>query len=189
MAQSRSAQAPGYSRYSRAPTALLAVVLGLVCVMLVPGVRADAVEASATPSLQSLMAERLALMPAVAAAKLRSGQPVLDPAREAAVIAEARATALRVGLVPETVEALFVAQMAAARVIQTRLVEAWSLPGAMVPEAPDLTTTIRPTLSQLTPAIVAAAADVARGLAPATLEDMLTSSEGGMLDEDRKSVV
>lgn len=189
MAQSRSAQAPGYSRPSRAPTAVLAVVLGLVCVIVAPGIRAAAVEASATPSLQGLMAERLALMPAVAAAKFRSGQPVLDPAREAAVLAEARAAALRVGLVPETVEALFVAQMAAARAIQTRLVKAWSVPGAAVPEASDLATTIRPALSRLTPAIVAAAADVARGLAPATLEGMLTSSEGGMLDDSARAAL
>jgi len=148
---------------------------------------ADNTEPKAQATLYSLMAERLALMPAVAAAKFRSGQPILDPAREAAVIAEARAAALRVGLIPDTVEALFVAQMNAARAIQSRLIDSWSTPGSHqsdtpVPDAPDLAATIRPALSRLTPDIVAAAVDVARGHAPAGLDAFQMSDGAVALD-------
>jgi cyclohexadienyl dehydratase len=112
--------------------------------------------------LIELMERRLELMPQVAAYKWHNRQPVQDPAREAVVVAEARTEALRHGLVPETVERLFVVQMEAARAVQSWWLDAWAAGRAEPPPAPDLAGAVRPALSALGGQIVAAAAETAR---------------------------
>jgi len=84
---------------------------------------------TATPvdALLSATAERLALMPRVAAAKHRAGQPIEVPSQEARVLEAARkevhaaAAALGVAAPPdEAITAFFQAQMDAAKSIQLR---------------------------------------------------------------------
>jgi chorismate mutase len=65
-----------------------------------------------------LVARRLMLMPAVAAAKRASGLAVVDPGREAEVESRAVARAAAAGLAPEPYRALVRAQIMAARAVQ-----------------------------------------------------------------------
>lgn len=113
--------------------------------------------------LLELMNQRLLLMPQVAAHKWHHRQPVEDPAREAVVVAEAREQALRQGLVPETVERLFLVQIDAAKAIQAYWIAEWQAGRATPPKAPDLEGVIRPELSRIGAAIILAAAQTARG--------------------------
>jgi cyclohexadienyl dehydratase len=114
--------------------------------------------ARAAEDLFALMGERLALMQSVAAYKWHQRQPIEDPEREAVVVAEAGAQALRFTLVPETVESLFRAQIEAAKAVQAYWFEEWRAGRADPPPAPDLAGSVRPELSRLGAAIVAAAA-------------------------------
>jgi cyclohexadienyl dehydratase len=117
---------------------------------------------AATPApgddLVALLARRLALMPQVAAHKWRHDQPIEDPEREAVVIAESADLALRHGLVPETVVQLFGAQIDAAKAVQSYWIGEWRAGRAEPPPAADLAAEIRPELSRLGEAIIAAAA-------------------------------
>lgn len=65
-----------------------------------------------------LAARRLMLMPHVAAAKRAAGLPIVDPAREAAVVASAVARARDAGLDAGAAERLARAQIGAARAVQ-----------------------------------------------------------------------
>lgn len=116
---------------------------------------------AAREAVVDLIAARLELMPAVAAAKWRQGQPIEDPAREAVVMADALAAAARHGLDGEPVGRLFRVQMAAARAVQAYWLEAWASGRAQPPEDADLAGDIRPRLSGLGESIVSAAARAA----------------------------
>jgi cyclohexadienyl dehydratase len=113
-------------------------------------------------ALLALVDLRLALMPAVAAAKEAAGLAVADPAQEARVLEAARERAAARGLAPAAVQALFEAQIAAARAVQRDFL---ATPPAHRPPVPavDLQTTVRPALATLSLAIVERAADVAAG--------------------------
>jgi cyclohexadienyl dehydratase len=74
-------------------------------------------------------AERLALMPPVAAAKRRAPRAVEDPAQEARMLAAGRAAVIQAaasrGVPPpanEAIDALFRAQMEAAKAVERRAV-------------------------------------------------------------------
>ncbi len=116
--------------------------------------------ASDLDALLALIDLRLAFMPAVATAKAARGRPVEDAAQEARVRAAVAAEAVRHGLAPETAEALFGAQIEAARAIEHATL---ALPPAARPPAPplDLEGEARPALAALSAAIVARAAAVA----------------------------
>ncbi len=73
---------------------------------------------AAEASLVGRIRRRLALMPAVAAAKRAHGLPIEDRAREAAVERDAVARAAAVGLDPESFVAFLRAEIAAAKAIQ-----------------------------------------------------------------------
>jgi cyclohexadienyl dehydratase len=73
---------------------------------------------AAVARVTDLLARRLMLMPAVAAAKRASGLAVVDPAREAEVESRAVARAASAGLSPEPYRALVRAQIKAARAVQ-----------------------------------------------------------------------
>ena len=103
--------------------------------------------------LLDLLARRLAVMPYVAAWKVEHGEPIEDPPREAAVIAAAQEAARSHGLDPDSVAALFRAQIELAKAVQRR-----SPPVAARLSLPD---ELRPLLTQLGERIVAALADVA----------------------------
>jgi cyclohexadienyl dehydratase len=103
---------------------------------------------------------RLALMPAVAAAKEARGLPITDPSQEARVLAGACADARAYGVDAGTIETLFRAQMAAARAVQRRARTTRPRPHEPL-EALDLARDLRPALAALSTTIVARAADVA----------------------------
>src|SRR5262249_11535344 len=115
--------------------------------------------ASDMDALLAFIDLRLALMPAVAAAKATTGRPVADPAQEARVLAAVRERAGQRGADPERIVALFRAQLAAARAIQEASL---ATPAAARPAVPavDLET-VRPALARLSDTIVDRAADVA----------------------------
>jgi cyclohexadienyl dehydratase len=99
----------------------------------------------------ALADERLALMPAVAAAKWPRHLPLADPAREQAVIADAAGRATALGLAPEAVAGYFRVQIALAVRAQQRLYERWAAAGFdAAANAPDLAADLRPRLDRLT---------------------------------------
>jgi len=114
------------------------------------------------PGLLALMEQRLELMPLVAAYKWHHQLPVEDPEREAVVVAESAEDALRYGLVPATIARLFEVQIEAAKAIQAYWIAEWRAGRAVPPVAPDLAGRIRPELSRIGAAIVAAAAQTRR---------------------------
>jgi len=111
-------------------------------------------------ALVSLIDLRLALMPAVAAAKETAGLPVEDPAQEDRVIARVRTRARARDLTPESVEALFRAQLAAARAVQEAYLAQAPADRPAVPTL-DLQREARPALTAISDAVVERAGDLA----------------------------
>jgi cyclohexadienyl dehydratase len=107
-------------------------------------------------ALYALMQERLSLMPAVAAHKWRSGEPIEDLDRERVVLAAAIADGLHFGITRASSTRLFEAQIAAAKAVQGHAFEAWQ-GGAPLPPADDLVAVLRPRLSALGERILAGA--------------------------------
>lgn len=66
------------------------------------------------------LARRMALAREIRVVKQRAGQPVLDPAREAAVVARAAARAREVGLPEDEIRALYWKVIAVARGVQVK---------------------------------------------------------------------
>jgi chorismate mutase len=121
-------------------------------------------------SLPNLITARLLLAREVAAAKLYSGAPVHDPAREAAILEDLVAQGRARGLDPVEVQTFFSAQIAASRRVQEELIAAWRA-GEARPDHPplDLRTELRPRLDALTPHFLEAlSAARAATLAPDT---------------------
>jgi chorismate mutase-like protein len=112
-----------------------------------------AVLPSAVPGL---VAERLRLAHDVAWAKFQAGAPILDPEREAALLASLVARANDRGLDPVWVETFFAAQIAASRQVQAEWHAAWREDAAARPAtAPlDLRAQIRPRLDRVTAALL-----------------------------------
>ena len=105
----------------------------------------------------NLADERLALMPAVAAAKWPRHLPVSDPAREAVVTHSAGEHARQVGLKPAPVEQFLVLQIRLAKSVEERLFARWDATGDDFPgKSPDLTQELRPQLDRLADASIAA---------------------------------
>ena len=69
-------------------------------------------------ALMDAIAQRMALAKAIRVVKQRAGQPVLDPAREAAVVSRASARAREAGLPEDEIRALYWKLMAVARRVQ-----------------------------------------------------------------------
>jgi chorismate mutase len=70
-------------------------------------------------AIMAAIARRMELARAVRAVKARAGQPVLDPAREAAVVTRASARAREAGLPEDDVRALYWKIIAMSRKAQT----------------------------------------------------------------------
>ncbi|MCB1683163.1 MAG: transporter substrate-binding domain-containing protein [Pseudomonadales bacterium] len=119
------------------------------------GVQAEL--SSTADRLYQLVDARLALMEAVASHKWQAGDPIEDPAREARVVHAGVADGLRQGFVPATSAALFEAQIAAAKSIQSYWFARWQS-GERPRPADDLATIIRPELLRLGEQIMVAAA-------------------------------
>ncbi len=149
----------------RFPTQLAARLL-----LAVSGVLACQAASAATPTGRPLLDDeqllgaalgvadqRLALMPAVAAAKWPKHLPVSDPAREAVVVHSAGERATRIGLPRSAVEQLLVVQIGFARTAEDRLFAHWDASGYdFEGTAPDLTAELRPQLDRLADAAIEA---------------------------------
>jgi cyclohexadienyl dehydratase len=104
-----------------------------------------------------LISQRLALMKDVAAYKWANGLAIEDLPREAVVLAAAKRSGLVYSLTVASVEALFVAQINAAKEIQRHWFEQWQQ-GVRAPTAPNLAGSLRPRLLELGDQILVAAA-------------------------------
>ncbi|APR76179.1 Cyclohexadienyl dehydratase [Minicystis rosea] len=120
-------------------------------------------------AILSATAERLALMPLVAAAKQRAGQAVEDPAQEARVIEAARALVVRAAAdrgvrAPraELVDAFFRAQMDAAKAVQRRV------PASTGP-AFSLEDDLRPAIARITARLASLIVRLPRGITAASI--------------------
>lgn len=118
--------------------------------------------AAPTPSADGLAqvvqlaAQRTLVSDQVAASKLGTGQPVTDPAREAVVIADARAQAGRLGIDPEWVARVVQDQIAASTQVQNDLLKQWAEhPESKPTERPDLAK-VRPEITRISNDLVAA---------------------------------
>ena len=131
--------------------------------------------------------ERLAMMPAVAAAKWARGQPIADPGREAIVIDAARERAAATGLEPDSVARLFELQIRLARAAQESLVTRWQQGTMRVPDdAPSsLAANLRPRLDRLTDAVISALYLAAPTLAAPDAEPRLARLAAGHLPDSR----
>ncbi len=105
----------------------------------------------------ALADERLALMPAVAAAKWPRHLPVTDEAREAAVVKSVGERARASGLEAGPVERLFMLQIRIARSVQEQLYRQWDSSGfAYAGERLDLGSELRPRLDGISAALIEA---------------------------------
>lgn len=77
----------------------------------------DEIEAVDATLIEAI-ARRMSLAKEIRVVKQRAGQPVLDPAREAAVVARASAQARAAGLPEDEIRALYWRLMALARRVQ-----------------------------------------------------------------------
>ena len=137
---------------------------------------------TATPlgALLSAVAERLALMPLVAAAKRRSGKPVEDTAQEARVIEGAREVVRRAaaerGVAPprtEVLDAFFRAQVEAAKVVQR------CAPSAAMAPAFSLDDDLRPAIARITARMAFLLVRLPPGLAPAAVAEQARDELAG----------
>ena len=144
----------------RAPLAAVALAaLGSFCTL---------IRAAGTPAAEPLLEpdalvgrvltladERLALMPAVAAAKWPRHQPVADEAREAAVVSSVGERARVSGLEAGPVERLFALQIRLARSVQERLYRQWDASGFTYDGGNlDLSGELRPRLDRISAAMI-----------------------------------
>ena len=119
----------------------------VLALLFVPGLDAATCDAR---QVLDLVQQRLALMPAVAHYKVAHSLAVEDVAREALVLASAQRNALRHGLIPVSIEPFMMAQMAAARGIQRRVIAQQAADaGREAVPVPDLVRDIRPRLLAL----------------------------------------
>ncbi|NRQ34735.1 gamma subclass chorismate mutase AroQ [Nonomuraea sp. NN258] len=99
--------------------------------------------------------ERLLLADAVAAAKLGTGKPITDAARERELLDAVAALSARIGLSPELGTRFFRAQIEAGKAVQRGLHARWRSYGERPPgRRPDLAGEIRPRLDRLTPRLL-----------------------------------
>jgi chorismate mutase len=105
--------------------------------------------------LVSLAVQRIDTADEVAAAKFGTSQPIDDPAREHQELDEVTAAALKLGVDPGETARFFQDQIEANKVVQRGLYGLWSEHPERRPSTkPDLTTTVRPQLDQLTTQIM-----------------------------------
>ncbi len=111
--------------------------------------------------LVRLSAQRLLLTDQVAAAKLRTGAPVDDPARESQVLEAAAAEAAALGDDPAAARRLLTGQFAAARLVERALLAGWAADPASAPDAAPPLSRLRATLDGIDVRLVSAWHDTA----------------------------
>lgn len=142
------------------PASLRLVTIALLVAVAGTALKATAAtrpETELAAGLYELIDRRLELMRDVAAHKWRHGLPIENRQREAVVLAAAGADGLRFGLRPRSTEALFLAQIDAAKAVQAHWFDVWRENGAPGPAA-DLNSVVRPRLIELGERILRAAA-------------------------------
>ncbi|MET9315537.1 chorismate mutase [Kribbella sp. NPDC003505] len=123
----------------------------------VPVVRLGGVQQTAPTfdGLSELVAQRILIGDDVAASKYFSGKPVDDPVREQQILEAVRASAVRLGIDPDSTAAFFRAQIEASKVVQRGLLAYWAAhPGKAPTTGPDLNV-IRERLDTLTTQLLA----------------------------------
>jgi cyclohexadienyl dehydratase len=111
---------------------LLPAILSLLLCSVSCGLRAQPVlvdDSTAITALAQTIADRLMVMPEVAAGKWNQRLPLVDSAREMAVIDAAAAQAQAIGLSDVAVRELMAAQIRIARAVQQQLHDEWRLRG------------------------------------------------------------
>jgi cyclohexadienyl dehydratase len=139
---------PG-SRILAAATSYLFLLVAAVAVAQQPPAHFLSQDDAAARILE-LASQRLAVMPAVAAAKWQTAAPIFDPPRETAVIQRAQDLATPMGLSPEPVGRLFELQARLAREVQTHLHEQWKANGFSHSDPVPTLAQLRPRLDDLT---------------------------------------
>jgi chorismate mutase-like protein len=105
----------------------------------------------AEAQLAALIDARLALVLEVARFKWNTGGAIEDPQREQALLASMRERATATGVSPSRVEAFFLAQIEAAKLLQRELFARWSREDReQFPGIEDLATSIRPGIDAVT---------------------------------------
>ena len=101
-------------------------------------------------ALTELVIQRILVGDDVAASKYFSGKPVDDPVREQQIVDSVRASAVQLGIDPDSTEAFFRAQIEASKVVQRGLLAYWAAhPDKAPTSGPDLNV-IREKLDALT---------------------------------------
>jgi cyclohexadienyl dehydratase len=126
-------------------------------------------------------AERLALMPAIAAYKWKHGLPVLDAAREQNLLASIAAQAAARGLDPGSTQALFRVQMQLAREVQAREVARLRRRDPSEVRVRDLDKELRPQVERSTGRLIDELAAAQPTLERAPLRERYTEAAARML--------
>lgn len=131
----------------------LALCAALTLTLTPPAARADSDDTALT-NLISLVSQRLALAEPVARWKWANHQAITDAPREAALLTDVAKRAAAAQLDPEFARAFFQDQIDASKEVQNALFAAWRSTQPPEGAAPDLVTTIRPQLDQLTKSMI-----------------------------------
>ncbi|MET9268190.1 chorismate mutase [Kribbella sp. NPDC003557] len=137
--------------------AVAATTLGTSALLMPPADAAPAVQlggvhepAPTFGGLTELVVQRILVGDDVAASKYFSGKPVDDPVREQQILDSVRASAVQLGIDPDSTAAFFRAQIEASKVVQRGLLAYWAAhPGKAPTTGPDLNV-IREELDALT---------------------------------------
>ncbi|WP_202873811.1 gamma subclass chorismate mutase AroQ [Kribbella speibonae] len=106
-------------------------------------------------ALTELVIQRILVGDDVAASKYFSGKPVDDPVREQQILDSVRASAVQLGIDPDSTAAFFRAQIEASKVVQRGLLAYWAAhPDKAPTSGPDLNV-IREKLDALTTQLLA----------------------------------
>ncbi|HEY2000587.1 chorismate mutase [Paraburkholderia sp.] len=115
---------------------------------------------TALTNLISLVSQRLNLAEPVARWKWAHHQAITDAPREAALLAEVEKRAAAAQVDPAFARAFFQDQIDASKEVQTALFDTWRATRPPEGAAPDLATSTRPQLDQLTKSLIAGLARV-----------------------------
>jgi chorismate mutase len=139
--------------------ALAALTLCAALTLTPAPARADSDDTALT-NLISLVSQRLALAEPVARWKWANHQEITDPPREAALLADVAKRAAAAQVDPEFARAFFRDQIDASKEVQNALFATWRSTRAPEGAPPDLATSTRPQLDQLTQSMIAGLARV-----------------------------
>lgn len=115
---------------------------------------------TALTNLVALVSQRLALAEPVAQWKWQHHKAITDTPRENALIADVEKRAKSAGVDPAFAHAFFRDQIDASTQVQNALFATWRTSQAPTGDAPDLATSLRPQLDQLTGQLIGALARV-----------------------------